>query len=55
MCGQTGNIVEKKRKPTMIVYNVLHDIKIDNAADIICEQNQEITQRTADITTKLIT
>ena len=40
----------KKKKPRMIIYNVPDEITMDNAADIIREQNPELTLKTADIT-----
>jgi hypothetical protein len=47
--------VQKRRKPRMIIYNVPDEITMDNAADIICEQNPELPLKTGDITTKFIT
>ena len=39
----------------MIIYNVPDEITMDNAADIIREQNPEVTLKTEDIRTKFIT
>ena len=33
--------VQKRRKPRMIIFNVPDEITMDNAADIICEQNPD--------------
>ena len=46
---------QKRRKPRMIIFNVPDGITMDNAADIIREQNPELTLINADITTKFIT
>jgi hypothetical protein len=46
--------VQKPRKPRMIIYNIPEEITMDNAADIICEQNPELTLTTGDITTKFV-
>ena len=47
--------MQKRRKPRMIIFNIPDEITMDNAADIICEQNPELTLKNADITTKFIT
>ena len=47
--------VQRRRKPRMIIYNIPDEITVDNAADIICEQNPELPLKTEDITTKFIT
>ena len=39
----------------MIIYNIPDEITMDNAADIIREENPEIPLKTGDITTKFIT
>ena len=39
----------------MIIYNIPEEITMDNAADIIIEQNPEIPLKTGDITAKFIT
>ena len=46
---------QKRRKPRMIIFNVPDGITMDNAADIICEQNPELTLKNADMKTKFIT
>ena len=54
MWGQAGNTVQKTRKRRMIICNIPDYITMDNAAEIIHEQNPELTLKNADIT-KFIT
>jgi hypothetical protein len=46
--------VQKRRNPRLIIYNVPEETTLENAADIICDQNPELALTKEDITTKFI-
>ena len=46
--------VQKRRNPRLIIYNVPDETTLENAADIICDQNPELAVTREDITAKFI-
>jgi hypothetical protein len=54
-CGERLETnVQKKRNPRLIIYNVPEEITLENAADIISDQNPELALTKEDITAKFI-